>query len=115
MTKAVRVHKVGGPEALVYEAVDVPPPAAGEDGAEVVLAVLQPGPGFHRPAARPVAAQPEIVVGAPEAVGEHAFLQIILAGAPKIILRCSDELALGVFGAAVGRHHRSQQPDHAGQ
>ena len=30
MTKAVRVHKVGGPEALVYEAIDVPPPAPGE-------------------------------------------------------------------------------------
>src|ERR1035437_7406014 len=30
MTKAVRVHKVGGPEALVYEAVDVPAPGAGE-------------------------------------------------------------------------------------
>ena len=30
MTKAVRVHKVGGPEALVYEDVDVPAPAAGE-------------------------------------------------------------------------------------
>ena len=26
MTKAVRVHKVGGPEALVYEDVDVPAP-----------------------------------------------------------------------------------------
>ena len=23
MTKAVRVHKVGGPEALVYEAIDL--------------------------------------------------------------------------------------------
>ncbi|MGY4289108.1 NADPH:quinone reductase-like Zn-dependent oxidoreductase [Bradyrhizobium sp. LM2.7] len=30
MTKAVRVHKVGGPEALVYESVDVPAPATGE-------------------------------------------------------------------------------------
>ncbi len=30
MIKAVRVHKVGGPEALVYEAVDVPSPGAGE-------------------------------------------------------------------------------------
>jgi len=30
MTKAVRVHKVGGPEALVYEAVEVPAPGAGE-------------------------------------------------------------------------------------
>src|SRR5260370_15904801 len=30
MTKAVRVHKVGGPEALVYEAIDLPAPAAGE-------------------------------------------------------------------------------------
>ena len=30
MIKAVRVHQVGGPEALVYEAVDVPPPGAGE-------------------------------------------------------------------------------------
>ena len=28
MTMAVRVHKVGGPEALVYEAVEVPAPAA---------------------------------------------------------------------------------------
>jgi len=30
MTKAVRVHKVGGPEALVYEAVDLPAPGPGE-------------------------------------------------------------------------------------
>src|SRR3981081_2752293 len=30
MTKAVRVHKVGGPEALVYEPVDVPAPGPGE-------------------------------------------------------------------------------------
>src|SRR6185312_13181534 len=30
MTKAVRVHKVGGPEALVYEDVEVGPPGAGE-------------------------------------------------------------------------------------
>ena len=30
MVKAVRVHKVGGPEALVYEAVDVPAPGPGE-------------------------------------------------------------------------------------
>src|SRR3954465_14663794 len=29
MTKAVRVHKVGGPEALVYEAVEVPAPGPG--------------------------------------------------------------------------------------
>ena len=26
MVKAVRVHRVGGPEALVYEAVDLPAP-----------------------------------------------------------------------------------------
>src|SRR6187431_2169921 len=30
MTKAVRVHKVGGPEALVYEDVEVPVPGPGE-------------------------------------------------------------------------------------
>jgi len=30
MTKAIRVHKVGGPEALVYESVDVPAPGPGE-------------------------------------------------------------------------------------
>ena len=30
MTKAVRVHKVGGPEALVYEDTEVPPPGPGE-------------------------------------------------------------------------------------
>jgi NADPH2:quinone reductase len=30
MTKAVRVHKTGGPEVLTYEDVDVPAPAAGE-------------------------------------------------------------------------------------
>src|ERR1700732_2722548 len=30
MAKAVRVHKVGGPEALVYEDVDLPAPGPGE-------------------------------------------------------------------------------------
>src|SRR6202012_1350029 len=30
MTKAVRVHKVGGPEALVYEAIDLAAPGTGE-------------------------------------------------------------------------------------
>ena len=30
MTKAVRVHKVGGPEALVYEDTDLPAPGPGE-------------------------------------------------------------------------------------
>src|SRR4029453_15715410 len=30
MTKAVRGHKVGGPEALTWEDVDVPAPGAGE-------------------------------------------------------------------------------------
>jgi NADPH2:quinone reductase len=30
MTRAVRVHQVGGPEALVYEAVDLPLPEQGE-------------------------------------------------------------------------------------
>src|SRR5436853_1287210 len=30
MTKAVRVHQVGGPEVLTYEAVDVPAPGPGE-------------------------------------------------------------------------------------
>jgi NADPH2:quinone reductase len=30
MTKAVRVHQVGGPEVMVYEDVDVPAPGAGE-------------------------------------------------------------------------------------
>ena len=30
MTKAVRVHKVGGPEALVYEPIDLPAPGPGE-------------------------------------------------------------------------------------
>src|SRR5882757_6099053 len=30
MTKAMRVHQVGGPEAMVYEDVDVPAPGPGE-------------------------------------------------------------------------------------
>src|ERR1700682_5661 len=30
MTKAMRVHQVGGPEAMVFEAVDVPAPGTGE-------------------------------------------------------------------------------------
>ena len=30
MTRAVRVHQVGGPQALVYEAVDLPAPGQGE-------------------------------------------------------------------------------------
>jgi NADPH2:quinone reductase len=30
MTRAVRVHQVGGPDALVYEAVELPVPGQGE-------------------------------------------------------------------------------------
>ena len=30
MVAAVRVHKVGGPEVLTYEDIDVPPPAQGQ-------------------------------------------------------------------------------------
>src|SRR5258706_14104348 len=30
MTKAMRVHQIGGPEAMVYEDVDVPAPGPGE-------------------------------------------------------------------------------------
>src|ERR1700753_3561506 len=30
MTKAVRVHQVGGPEAMVFEDVELPPPGPGE-------------------------------------------------------------------------------------
>src|SRR6201747_1767074 len=30
MTKAVRVHRVGGPEVLTYESVEVPAPGPGE-------------------------------------------------------------------------------------
>lgn len=30
MAKAVRVHQVGGPEVLVYEDVELPPPGEGE-------------------------------------------------------------------------------------
>ena len=30
MVKAIRIHKVGGPECMVYEDVTLPPPAAGE-------------------------------------------------------------------------------------
>ncbi len=30
MTKAVRVHEIGGPEVLTYEDAQVPAPAAGE-------------------------------------------------------------------------------------
>ncbi|MFZ5678979.1 MAG: quinone oxidoreductase [Bradyrhizobiaceae bacterium] len=30
MTKAVRVHQVGGPEVMIYEDVEVPPPGPGE-------------------------------------------------------------------------------------
>src|SRR6266851_8152673 len=49
MTKAVRVHRVGGPEALVYEPVEAPalPFIAGNEAAGEVLSV---GPGvtnFH--------------------------------------------------------------------
>ncbi|MBN8984227.1 MAG: quinone oxidoreductase [Rhizobiales bacterium] len=30
MAKAVRVHQVGGPEAHIYESIDLPPPGSGE-------------------------------------------------------------------------------------
>ena len=30
MTKAVRVHQVGGPDAMIYESIELPPPGQGE-------------------------------------------------------------------------------------
>ena len=32
MVAAVRVHKVGGPEVLTYEDIDVPPPPRDKSG-----------------------------------------------------------------------------------
>ena len=40
MTKAVRVHKVGGPEVLTYESVEVPAPGPGEVAVRVRACAL---------------------------------------------------------------------------
>ena len=46
MTKAVRVHKVGGPEALVYEDVDVAAPGLEAVPPQAVILDLESGTYF---------------------------------------------------------------------
>lgn len=58
MTKAVRVHKVGGPEALVYEDVEV----------------AAPGPGEVRSASTPSASTSSTSIFAPASTRRRACL-----------------------------------------
>ena len=52
MTKAVRVHRVGGPEALVYESVEVAAPGPGEVRAPLLRRSHGPGLPDPPPCAR---------------------------------------------------------------
>ncbi|MSO69932.1 MAG: quinone oxidoreductase [Alphaproteobacteria bacterium] len=73
MVKAVRIHKPGGPEAMVYEDVDLAPPGAGE--ARIVHKAI--GINFidvyHRTGLYPLAAYPGVIgmegAGLVEAIG----------------------------------------------
>ncbi|HIP80116.1 MAG TPA: quinone oxidoreductase [Kiloniellaceae bacterium] len=74
MTKAVRIHEPGGPEALVYEDVEVPAPGAGEVLIEQTACGLNYIDVYHRNGLYPLAALPAVIgmegAGSVAAVGE---------------------------------------------
>ncbi|WP_299396882.1 quinone oxidoreductase [Pelagibius sp.] len=74
MTKAVRIHGPGGPEALVYEDVEVPAPGAGEVLIEQTACGLNYIDVYHRNGLYPLAALPAVIgmegAGTVAAVGD---------------------------------------------
>ena len=79
MTKAVRIHKTGGPEVLTYEDVDVPSPSTGQVQIRFKAIGLNFIDCYVRTGLYPVADLPQIIgkegAGVIEAVGEgvHDF------------------------------------------
>ncbi len=74
MTKAVRIHAPGGPEALVYEEVDVPAPGPGEVLLDQGACGLNYIDVYHRSGLYPLPALPAVIgmegAGTVAAVGE---------------------------------------------
>ncbi|WP_420345873.1 quinone oxidoreductase family protein [Pelagibius sp.] len=74
MTKAVRIHEPGGPDALVYEDVEVPAPGAGEVLIEQTACGLNYIDVYHRNGLYPLAALPAVIgmegAGTVAAVGD---------------------------------------------
>lgn len=73
MTHAIRIHAHGGPEALRWEAVEVPPPAAGEAVIRHTAIGVNYIDVYHRTGLYPVANLPAVIgmegAGVVEAVG----------------------------------------------
>jgi NADPH:quinone reductase len=86
MPKAIRVHAPGGPEALVYEDVDVPPPGRGE----VVLRQHAVGVNFidiyHRSGLYKLPAYPAII-------GSEGAGEVIAVGPEVERLKVGDRVA----------------------
>ena len=121
MAKAVRVHKVGGPEALVYEGVELAAPGPGEirirqhavglnfiavyyrtglykapglpfiAGNEASGEVIAVGPGKFEDGKR---VEMELKVGDKVLYGKYSGSEVTVDGESYLILRESDVLAI---------------------
>ena len=90
MPHAIRIHRTGGPEVLVWEAVDLPPPAAGEVTVRHAAVGLNFIDTYHRTGLYPLPLPSGIGLegaGTVEAVGEGVTLfkagdRVAYAGGP---------------------------------
>ena len=93
MAKMIRVHKVGGPEALVYEDVDLPPPGPGEVRIKQKAIGLNFIDVYHRTGLYP---QPMPFTPGSEGAGD------VLAIGPGVTgLKLGDRVA---YGTAIGAY-----------
>lgn len=93
MAKMIRVHKVGGPEALVYEDVDLPPPGPGEVRIKQKAIGLNFIDVYHRTGLYP---QPMPFTPGSEGAGD------VLAIGPGVTgLKVGDRVA---YGTAIGAY-----------
>lgn len=93
MPNAIRFHQVGGPEVLAWEAVDVPPPAAGEVQLRHAAVGLNFIDTYHRSGLYPVPL--------PSGIGQEAAGEVVAVGPGVDSLRVGDRVAYasGPLGA----------------
>ncbi|MBI3452307.1 MAG: quinone oxidoreductase [Rhodospirillales bacterium] len=94
MTKAIRIHKTGGPEVLQWEDVDVPPPGQGEARIRHTAIGLNFIDTYHRSGLYPVAL--------PTAIGSEGAGIVEAVGPGVSELKAGDRVAYG--NAPIGAY-----------
>ncbi|MCZ4304237.1 quinone oxidoreductase [Zoogloeaceae bacterium G21618-S1] len=99
MSHAIRFHETGGPEVLRWEAVDVPPPAAGEVTLRQHAVGLNFIDTYHRSGLYPVPL--------PSGIGLEGAGEVVAVGAGVVELRIGDRVAYagGPIGAYAQRRN----------